>query len=315
MARDMIDAFILFSGSWQIYNAALQTTSHLQPPLATVRPARPEEQRRWCALLPYAAAGRKEVEVWLVVVGRVERIVGAVALLPSFVEEEALVEISSPRGSFITQIRMAMDLLVGRARERGAKWLKTKGTLSERSPLFELLRTLGFEATGKHDVYRLDFAAFSERLEHIFQRTFRRHSPPGKLEVVCGIGGWRAKLIAFLQREAPFLLEKVDCEYGYRARHAFLLLVDGEVQSVLFSETQNGNSFIAYQYVSAEFRQGFPLAYLLTTRESLRSVHVCPPRTLTYAIDVASNPRERLQAESYGGKRVDTLWNLKLRLA
>ncbi|HWL52183.1 MAG TPA: hypothetical protein VNQ90_07100 [Chthoniobacteraceae bacterium] len=291
----------------------LKTGEYLLPVSVTARPARPGERRRWSPFLPYAAAA-VEPEVEVMVAGRVGRICGAAALLPSLEGAPALLELGGAPARFPVQAAEMVTRLADRARERGAPYLKTQGTWSEKTPLFAQLRGLGFEATGRHDLYRLDFAAFAGRFERIFERTFRRHSLPGKLEVVCGIGGWRAKLVAWLQREAPFLLPKLDREYGYQSRHAFLLLVDGEVQAALFSETQGGDSFIAYQIVSEAFRTGFPLAYLLVTRESIRAVRPCPPQTLTYAVHRESNPHIRIQAETYGGRQVDTWWDLKWSL-
>jgi hypothetical protein len=237
-----------------------------------VRPPWPDEMPRVQHFIPFGFLFEPDPFLLIAVAGRVERIVGALAL--------SLKPLTHLKAGWISmrvedEDRVRMDLL-----EEGLKaaWMKEVRrvyfghTFEENSAPAKLLRSAGFETESVHEVYEADSRAIFERLDRIYQRLRARNFIPANAEITTLLPAVIPKARKFLAEQMLRSASAVAIETAaYKPDHSYALFVAGEMKGLLLSRRVGNISHIGLRVVDRNLRGRFDWANLALLHASARA--------------------------------------------
>jgi hypothetical protein len=237
-----------------------------------VRPPWPDEIPRVQHFLPPAFLFDPNPFLLVAVAGRVERLIGALAMTLRPLEKIKAtwlcirVEDQHPSGA---------EMLLGGLDEawaRGAQSVYFGQTVDEESEAAEGLRKMGFVPAAVHEVYEMDAKEIWERTDRIRQRLLARNLIPPDVELTTLQPSVVPKVRKFLIANLPESASVLALETaGYKAEHSIALIQGGEIKGVLLCRRVGPVSYVGLRVVAEELRGGLGWANLLLLNATLSS--------------------------------------------
>ena len=238
-----------------------------------VRPPWPDEIPRVQHFLPPAFLFDANPFLLVTVAGRVERLVGALALTLRSLEKikatwlcMRVEDYHHPSGA---------EMLRGGLEEawaRGAESVYFGQTVDEESEAARALKQMGFEHAAIHEVYEVNSKEIWERTDRLCQRLRARDLIPVDVELTTLQPSVVPKVRQFLATNLPESVSVLALETsGYKAEHSIALVLKGEIKGVLLCRRVGHVGHIGLRAVAAELRGGFGWANLLLLHGALGS--------------------------------------------
>jgi hypothetical protein len=237
-----------------------------------VRPPWPDEMPRVQHFIPFGFLFEPDPFLLIAVAGRVERIVGALAL--------SLKPLAHLKAGWIS-MRMEDE---GRARrdllEEGLKAAWTRNvqrvyfghTFEENSDPAKLLQAAGFETESVHEVYETDSREIFARLDRIYGRLCARNLIPANIEITTLLPAVIRKARKFLAEQMPHSVSALAIETAaFRPEDSYALFVGGEMKGLLLSRRVGNISHVGLRVVDRSLRGRFDWANLLLLHASARA--------------------------------------------
>jgi hypothetical protein len=237
-----------------------------------IRPPWPDEIPRVQHFLPPAFIFESDPVLLIAVAGRVERIVGALAL--------SLRPLAYLKAGWIS-MRVEEDDPCGPVLlEQGlvAAWMKDVRrvyfghTFEENSATAKLLQAAGFETDSVHEVYETDSRELFARLDRVQQRLLARNRIPANAEITTLLPAVVPKARKFLAAQTPRTVSAVAMETAtYKPEHSYALFVDGELKGLLLSRRIGNVSHVGLRLVDRSLRGHFNWADVMLLHASARA--------------------------------------------
>ena len=238
---------------------------------AEVRLPWPDEMPRVQHFLPPAFLFDPKPFLLVAVSGRVERLVGAVALTRPLENNPTAwlhlrIENEHPLGAELLEEGLA------EAWQSGADDVHFAQTMEEQSPRAAVLQEAGFTATAVHEVYEVDSAEMGLRLDRIYQRMHARNLVPSDIELTTLQPNVLPRVRKFLLENLPSSVSALALETaGYKAEHSLALVQNGAIKGVLLCRRAANVAFVGLRVVAEELRGGFGWANLILLHASISS--------------------------------------------
>jgi hypothetical protein len=237
-----------------------------------VREPWPDELPRVQHFLPSGFLFETDPFLLIAVVGRVERIVGALAL--------SLKPLASLKAGWVS-MRVEDDDPIGmRLLDEGLKaaWMRDVRrvyfghTFAEDSTAAKSLRAAGFEIETVHEVYETDSREIFARLDRIYQRLCARNFIPANVEITTLLPAVVAKARKFLTEQMSQSASALAIETAaYKPEHSYALFVNGEMKGLLLSRRVGNISHVGLRVVDRSLRGRFDWANLALLHASARA--------------------------------------------
>jgi hypothetical protein len=243
----------------------MQTSNPVQ-----VRPPWPDELPRVQNFLPFAFLFEADPFLLIAVSGKVERIIGALALSRTALAHIRApwlvmrVENNDPVGAALLEQGLT------RAWTRGAQRVYFGQTFDENSAEAKALQAAGFMPEVVHEVYESDSREIFARVERMHARLRARNLIPPKVEVTTLLPAVIPKVRQFLVENMPQSASMIAIQNAaYRPEHSYALFVDGAVKGLLLSQRVGNVSRIGLRVVAEELRGRFGWANVLLVHTAL----------------------------------------------
>lgn len=237
-----------------------------------VRPPWQDEMQRIQYFLPPAFLLDPQPFLLVAVSGRVERLVGAVALTVRPLEK---IQASWLYLRVENQDAVGAELLqrsLDEAWKRGAVTVHFGQTVDEKSPTAAMLEHAGFATSAVHVVYQVDSAALGRRLQRSYERLRARDLIPPDVELATLQPAVVPKARKFLLENLPSSASALALETaGYKAEHSIALLQNGAVKGVLLCRRVGNVAYVGLRVVAEELRGGLGWANLILLHASIAS--------------------------------------------
>lgn len=199
-----------------------------------VRAPWPDEIPRVQHFLPPAFLFDPNPYLLVAVAGRVERLVGALAVTLKPLEKIKAtwlcIRVDENHPSGTEMLRSGLE----EAWARGAESVYFGQTVDEESEAANGLKKMGFEPAAVHEVYEMDSREIWQRTDRIRQRLLSRNLIPPEVELTTLQPSVVPKVRKFLIANLPESASVLALETaGYKAEHSIALLQGGEVKGVL----------------------------------------------------------------------------------
>ena len=252
-------------------------TSSLSSGSVEVRCPWPDELPRLRHFLPAVFLLDARPEGFVVVRGRVERIVAAAALSQHKLADGSRVGVLHLRadatgGEYFSLATALSQRTLAAAWQAGSARVFLGQTVEESSDLAGFWQHQGFTPVTTHEVYELPVHPLWERLEHIHSLLSARGLIPANAQVLGMLPRLFQPVHRFLIDHLPAATSLLSTQSaGYHPDHSLVLMVGGEVKGVLLCRRQAGQAVTGLRLVAPELRGGLAWANLLLLHRSVDS--------------------------------------------
>ncbi|MGH8046315.1 MAG: hypothetical protein ACREKL_03635 [Chthoniobacterales bacterium] len=255
-----------------------------------------------------------EVHCNVAVAGRIERIVGAAALVVGGDPPEAMLAVKTNDCAETLAPRLVRGLLDEAAR-RGVTRVWVAGAVARGTEIHAALTAMGFRSSGAIEDYRMNVGPLYERLDRAFARLRERGMVPADASVAPPMRGWRTKAAAFLDECKPSLSRPLALESeGFSLNKSLLLVVGGRVRGALFLGHRDGESVIGYRLLAPELRGAVSWGNVMLLRESLREGLAVGLKMARFSVHPEEHAGTRLLAQQSDAELVAVRDNLEMEI-